>query len=90
MARQKTIDIGRLYEWNELSSEQGFEQAGDFLHKTGRSFMEICYDFYEAIKEMPFAYGERQLTSALLPAFNRAATLVFVEQQLRRRYRRSK
>ncbi len=56
--------------------------APKFLDEFLLQFVKQCNKYYKATDDIPFTYRELQMHSVMLPAMDRAADAVFVEQPI--------
>jgi hypothetical protein len=78
-------NTGHFLEKNNLPHGYGMKKAATFLRKSTKGFALNCSKFYDAVKDIPFTYRERQIHSMLLPAIAKISQAAFVEQPINRK-----
>ena len=82
----KTINnTGYFLEKSRLPQEKGMRKASAFLHQMTEEFGRNCGKYFDMVKDLPFAYRERQVHSMLLPSIAKISQAAFVEQPVSRK-----
>lgn len=85
MTWQPIDNAGYLLEQNDLPQDtEGIAHAQAFLHAFAPALVRATAKFYDVVENLPLD-GERQVLSVVLPAMNKIAKAVYVEQPIRRK-----
>lgn len=76
---------GKFKYESHLPPGAGRNTVAELLPAAIKGFANWSRKFHSSIEELPFTYAERQMQSALLPAFDGVADVAFLEQPLERK-----
>ena len=85
MEKKIIRNVGKIFFQDEMTGGSDIRYPRQFLADTAVAFAEGCKSYYDVTKEFQFAYGEKQVNSALLPAISKNADAVLLEQPISRK-----
>jgi hypothetical protein len=84
LEQQTVYGCGSLYIDDRLIDGPGMRVARDFATQLSYKFASHTRQFYETVRDLPFAYRERQVSASILQSMATVAEAVFAETPIRR------